>query len=64
MTRTQAITALRMAGYHDDRDAFTKIYIDNRIPFKSATIAFNAGKRLRVDGVRCGCNICAPKSSK
>lgn len=64
MTRTQAINHLRIAGYHDDRARFARLFVENRVSKQAANHAYNEGRALKIKGVRCGCNICAPKSSR
>ena len=61
MTRAQAINHIRIAGYHDDRARYARLYVENRISRTAAAQAFSDGRSLRAKGVRCGCNICAPK---
>ena len=58
MTRKQAIALLRVAGYHDDRRAFTRLYVEHRISFTAAQDAFKAGARARGAGVPCACPEC------
>jgi len=63
MTRAQAIHQIRVAGYHDDTARFAELVTKNRINSTAATQAWRDGRKLRASGVRCGCNICAQKSS-
>jgi hypothetical protein len=63
MTRAQAIHHIRVAGYHEDAARFARLYVENRISKPAATQAYRDGKKLRAAGIRCGCNICEPKSS-
>lgn len=58
MTHAQAIHQIRMAGYHDNKTYTPPCRISPRI-FNQA---FRDGQMLRAKGVRCGCNICEPKS--
>lgn len=59
MKRADAIAYLRLAGYHDDRGEFTRLYIENRISYASAKQAFADGRAMRENGVKCGCRACA-----
>lgn len=58
MKRKDAINALIFAGAHDDRAAFTRIYIENKIGLAAAKDAFATGKRLKASGMPCGCSEC------
>lgn len=64
MTRAKLIHHMRVAGYHGDMVALSILHAGSTIPKKEATKAFKDGQKLRANGVRCGCNICAPKASK
>lgn len=58
MTRAQALEYLRLAGYHDDKAEFTRLYVENRIAYPKALEAFRAGARQRAAGVPCSCRTC------
>ena len=58
MPRKLALTVLRVAGYHDDRQAWTRTYTSNRISYTVALEAFAAGQRAKIAGVRCNCYEC------
>lgn len=66
MKREHVLTYLRVAGYHDDRAAFTRLYVENRIGYKAAQDAYRAGRAARDAGVRCDCHDCkhAPSGQK
>ena len=44
MKRKLALDAIRAAGYENDRRAFTRLYVENRVSFAAAQAAFNAGR--------------------
>lgn len=58
MTRALAMAHLRIAGYHDDRAAWTRLYVENRVSYAAAKRAWAAGKLARDNGVRCTCTEC------
>ncbi len=58
MKREHVIAYIRVAGYHDDAAAFTRLLIENRISYAKAKEAFASGKRARANGVRCDCHEC------
>ncbi len=58
MKRSMLIALLRIAGYHDDMKAFTRLYVENRIKLFKAKQAFAEGKQLRAGGVGCTCYEC------
>jgi hypothetical protein len=64
MNHRQAIHQLRTAGWHDDKQRLKTLLATSKVSPPLATQAFKDGRKLRVNGVRCGCNICVPKSSK
>lgn len=59
MKRADAIAYLRVAGYHEDSGEFVRLYVENRISHASAKQAFNEGRAMRVNGVKCTCRECA-----
>lgn len=62
MTRKDAIRAIVYAGYHNDKATGTRLYIENRISFTVYTQAFNDGRRMRANGMRCHCHSCEAAS--
>lgn len=62
MKREYLLAYLRVAGYHEDRATFTRLYIENRISRPAAEDAFRAGRQAKVRGVRCDCHECGVKS--
>jgi hypothetical protein len=56
--RDKVLTMLRVAGYHDDKATWTRVYCENRVAFAAAQIAFNEGQRTKANGVKCSCFEC------
>ncbi len=56
--REVAITKLRVAGYHNDRATWTRVYVENRVGYATAKAAFAEGERARLRGIRCECHEC------
>ena len=46
MTRKQTILAMEAAGAADDRQAFTRLYVENRISLAVANEAWRKGARF------------------
>ena len=46
MTRNQVLTAIRSAGATNDKQAFMRLYCENRISLAVAQQAFREGARL------------------
>lgn len=61
MKRADAMTYLTIAGFHEDRAAFTRLYIENKISYGSAKAAYEQGRAAKARGVRCTCIDCKPK---
>lgn len=51
MKRAHAITYLQIAGYDDDKEAWTRLYIENRISYAAAKKAWAQGVAMRQAGV-------------
>ena len=62
--RSLALGRMRMAGFHGDRAAFTRLYIESRIVLDRALDAFMEGQRAREAGARCGCFACTREPKK
>lgn len=56
--RAHALAWMRIAGYHEDTRAFTRLFIESRIARPVADDAFNAGRRARAAGMACHCLAC------
>ena len=58
MKRADALTSLRIAGYHADQRTFVRVYVENRISKKVADEEFRRGAAMRRAGVGCTCLEC------
>lgn len=58
MTRQEAIATIKYAGYHNDKKTMTRIYIENRLNYHVAQVAFSAGIKNRENGMKCSCLKC------
>lgn len=58
MKREHLLAHLRVAGYHEDRAAFTRLYIENKISKAKADEAFRQGRAMKAAGVGCDCHDC------
>lgn len=58
MDRKTALQVIKVAGYHDDNQAFMRTYCENRISYKVATEWWMLGKNLKVNGAKCDCHQC------
>jgi hypothetical protein len=57
-TRTQILESIKVAGYHQDDQAFLRLYSENRISYTAAHAARMAGIRARQQGMTCACYAC------
>lgn len=62
--RNDIIRQIRYAGYHEDRARFTRLYIENRISLTVAHREYNTGRRMRENGIPCGCAECQKGKTK
>jgi hypothetical protein len=51
MKREHAIAYLRIAGYDNDRAAWTRLYVENRVSYAAAKKAWEEGVLMRQAGV-------------
>ena len=58
MKREDAITKLRVAGYHGDRATFTRTYVEERVSYAAAKKAYEEGRAMHARGVVCACHEC------
>lgn len=63
MKRSDVTSYLRIAGYHNDQRAFTRLYIENSISLAAAKEAFASGERARAVGVKCTCVDCTERTN-
>ena len=61
--RKLTLDLIRIAGYHDDAKAFTRLYCESRISRAAADKAWQAGAAQKQNGVKCNCLRCSkPKT--
>lgn len=60
MGRKNALTKIRMAGFHEDRGMGTRIMIDAHISIGVYQKEFQKGRDMKKAGVRCDCLDCRP----
>lgn len=58
MKRKHLITALRVAGCHQDRQTWMRVYVENRISLQVANEAWRSGVKAKENGMRCDCCRC------
>lgn len=58
MKRSDALTHIRIAGYHGDRAAYTRLIIENRVSKAAAELQYQNGESMKRRGVACGCFQC------
>lgn len=58
MKRKHALEWMRVAGYHGDSAAFTRLLIENRVSKAAADAEWSAGRRAREAGMPCSCTDC------
>lgn len=61
MKRADVLTYLTIAGFHGDRAAFTRLYVENRISYGVAKAAYEQGRAALARGVKCTCHDCKTK---
>jgi hypothetical protein len=59
-----ALSLMRVAGYHDDMRAWTRLYVEQRVSFAVANDQFKKGQQARRNGVRCTCAECNNNETK
>lgn len=59
MKRADALAYIRIAGYHNDQAAFTRLYIENKVGWEAARNAYRGGQNLKAGGMRCTCSDCS-----
>jgi hypothetical protein len=64
MKRKDALIYIKVAGYHGDNAALTRLYIENRISLKSAYEAYEKGIRAKQAGISCSCISCRKEYQK
>ena len=61
MKRHTIIDMIGFAGYHNDRKAYTRLFIENRINNITASNAYRYGELAREKGLKCECYECKGK---
>lgn len=56
--RNVSLAEARVAGYHDDRAAFTRLVIESRVNRNALTNAWHEGSSARAAGMKCYCREC------
>jgi hypothetical protein len=56
--RQHILENIKVAGYHNDHQAFLRLYTENRISYTAAQSARYAGIRARQQGMKCSCYAC------
>ena len=62
MTRKDALAYMRIAGYHNDKPAFTRLLIEHRISRESANEAWRKGLDAKTVGMKCNCYRCSKEN--
>jgi hypothetical protein len=57
-SRKQILESIKVAGYHQDDQAFLRLYTENRIGYSAAQAARTEGILARQKGVKCSCYAC------
>lgn len=58
MKRSDLLSLLRTAGYHDDKATYTRLVVEHNIDFEKASHAFIEGVKAKKLGVVCECSEC------
>lgn len=58
MKRFDALAYMRIAGYHGDKLAFTRLFVENRVSRQVADAEFHRGATMKKAGVPCNCSNC------
>lgn len=56
---SRAIASMRYAAYHNDRKAWTRLYVENRVGLMRANAAWASGIAAKERGIPCGCPDCS-----
>jgi len=60
--RKDVLAAIRVAGYHGDKEVGLSLYIENRVSLQVYRREFNSGAEMRQSGLPCTCFQCARPS--
>jgi hypothetical protein len=56
--RQQILERMAVAGYHNDHQAFLRLYRENRLSYTAAQSAWYEGIGARQKGMKCSCAAC------
>lgn len=62
--RDQALALARIAGYHGDTAAYTRLLVERRVARPAMAQAYSTGARMKERGVPCACSDCACKQAR
>lgn len=62
--RSTALALARVAGYHNDSRAFTRLIVECRVARAAMNEAWTAGARAKAAGVACTCRECARSTAQ
>ncbi len=62
--RDTALALARVAGYHNDSAAFTRLIIESRVGRPHMNDAWHSGALARKHGMRCNCSACRERDLK
>ena len=56
--RKTTLDLIRIAGYHNDTKAFTRLYCESRLSRTAANEAWQLGATQKIKGIKCNCVEC------
>lgn len=56
--RKIALEYMKIAGYHNDTAAFTRLYCESRINPAICREQFRIGYNAKINGIKCNCSEC------
>lgn len=62
--RSLALTAAKVAGYHQDARAFTRLRVESRVSIEALAEQWRLGVRAKEAGARCDCLDCNQTKEK
>lgn len=61
--RETALAYARIAGYHNDKAAFTRLYVESKVRLELMNDAWRVGVKQKLAGVKCNCYQCNTKGA-
>lgn len=58
LNRKNATLLMMVAGFHDDRRLWNRVYVQTAVSFTAGTEAWLTGQQARRAGVACSCAEC------